>query len=540
MKEGRKKAIFLFLLLQIHTLCNSTSLSTKTRWIIDEKSRKRVKLTCVNWISHMEPMIAEGLEKKPVSYIASQIAANGFNCVRFTWPTFMFTRSNYSALTVSQSLDKFNLAAAKSGIGKNNPQFLNMTVVDVHEAVVDELRKRKTMVVLDNHVSMPSWCCSSGDGNGFFGDSHFDPNEWLQGLSIVARKYKNNAAVIGMSLRNELRGRKQKMEDWYKYMKRGAEAVHKENPKVLVIVSGLSSDTKLDFLKNKPLGANVGNKLVYESHWYGFQTPAEKWVGQTNRQCAVEIQRARNNYLFLTTTGPGPFPVMMTEFGIDQRSTNEVDNRFVSCFLAVAAEYDLDWALWSFQGSYILRQGRVGIEEFYGVMNFNWDAPRNPSFLNRLKFVRQINQVPKRSIPSYRLFHPQSGECVGIGKKKRVRLGSCKTASRWEKHEEGGPIKLWGKGLCVGVVGEGAGAGVAEDCGCDDIGSRWKSVSASGLHLGAQHGRVGGGYLCLERNGSDAALVTRKCLCVGDDLRDFPQCADDPQLQWFKFVPVNA
>lgn len=53
------------------------------------------------------------------------------------------------------------------------------------------------VVVLDNHVSLPKWCCSDYDGNGFFGDEYFDPDEWLQGLTTVATRYAGNPTVSG-------------------------------------------------------------------------------------------------------------------------------------------------------------------------------------------------------------------------------------------------------------------------------------------------------------------------------------------------------
>lgn len=188
-------SMLFILFLQLATFCNSVPLSTNSRWITNTASGNRVKLTCVNWVSHLEPMIAEGLEKKPLNYIIKQIVSAGFNCVRFTWPTYMFTRPEYGTVTVAQSLDKFNLSAAKEGITKNNPGFVNMKVVDLHKAVVDELGKNNVMVVLDNHISLPKWCCGADDGNGFFGDSNFDPEEWLRGLAAVARTYKGSPAV---------------------------------------------------------------------------------------------------------------------------------------------------------------------------------------------------------------------------------------------------------------------------------------------------------------------------------------------------------
>ncbi|KAL0312527.1 UNVERIFIED_CONTAM: Glycosyl hydrolase 5 family protein [Sesamum radiatum] len=494
MAGRRTEVIFLLFLLQIAAFCDSRILSTNSRWIVDQATGKRVKLACVNWVSHLQPMIAEGLEKKPLSYIARQIIATGFNCVRFTWATFMFTRPDYSKLTVSESLDKYGLKDAKAGLVKNNPQFLNMTVVEVHKAVVNELGKNKVMVVLDNHVSQPKWCCGGGDGNGFFGDAEFDPTEWLQGLTAVAKTYKVYSAVVG-----------------------------------------LSYDTDLGFLKAKPFGVKLNNKLVYEAHWYSFGTPADEWAAETNHLCGAAARTARDNYVFLTT-GDNPFPLFLSEFGIDQRGVNEADNRYISCLLAVAAETDIDWALWTFQGSYMLREGTVNLEEVYGVNDLNWDRPRNPAFLDRLQLIRQLNQEPKTNSPTYYImFHPQSGQCVHIGKTNIV-LANCKTASRWDQHQDGGTIKVAGSGQCLGVAGDGKAARVSDDCSSN--GSKWMYVSASGLHLGAQDGEAK--YLCLERNASDSTLVTKKCLCVGDNLVDFPTCADNPQVQWFKLVPANV
>ncbi|KAL7122919.1 hypothetical protein ACP275_01G074200 [Erythranthe tilingii] len=524
----------LFVFLQFAAICESTTLSTSSRWIIDQGTGNRVKLTCANWAAHMEPMIPEGLEKKPVSYIASQIAKLGFNCVRLTWATYMFTRPEYVNLKVSESLDRYSLAAAKSGIGKNNPQFLEMSVIDVQKAVVGELGKNNLMVVLDNTVSMPTWCCSDDDGNGFWGDKYFGVDEWLQGLTAVARAYKGNPAVVAMSLRNELRGKGQNLLDWYRYMKAGAQTVHTENPDFLIVVSGTSYDSDLSFLKLTDLEIGINNKIVFEAHWYTFGTGADKWESQTNNLCADFTKTAQRNYLFLTSQYH-PYPLFLSEFGIDQRGTNEADNRYISCLLAAVAEIDIDWALWAFQGSYIFREGKTDVDEVYGVMNLNWDAPRNPGFVDRLQILRQTNQVADSKNPGYYIMlHPQSGKCVQIGNNNSVLLANCKTANRWDQHQDGGPMKLSGSSLCLAVAGDGGATSVSDNCS-----NKWKYVSSSGLQLAAQDGM--GKYFCLEMNGSDhSTVITKKCLCVGDDLRDFSTCADNPEVQWFKLVPANV
>ena len=75
------------------------------------------------------------------------------------------------------------------------------------------------MVILDNHMTKPGWCCSNDDGNGFFGDRDFDPEMWVDGLTKMATLFKGVKNVVGMSLRNELRGPKQNVNDWYRYVR---------------------------------------------------------------------------------------------------------------------------------------------------------------------------------------------------------------------------------------------------------------------------------------------------------------------------------
>ncbi|MFS7923819.1 putative glycoside hydrolase superfamily [Helianthus anomalus] len=184
--------VFILHLFVLHS--HSFPLSTSSRWIVDENTGDRVKLACVNWPGHLHVMIPEGLNKRPVKDIVSDISHKmGFNCVRLTWATYMYTR--YSNLTVSESLDRWNLTVTKEGIARNNPEVLEMSIVEAQNAVVNAMGKGKIMVVLDNHISLPEWCCGYNDGNGFFGDEDFDPDEWVRGLVTVACRYKGNPSV---------------------------------------------------------------------------------------------------------------------------------------------------------------------------------------------------------------------------------------------------------------------------------------------------------------------------------------------------------
>ncbi|MED6224088.1 hypothetical protein PIB30_080377 [Stylosanthes scabra] len=139
----------------------SYPLSTNNRWIVEEKTGQHVKLRCANWPSHMNVMLAEGLHKQTISNIVNQISSLGLNCIRLTWETFMFTR--YFDQTISQSLDDLKLEGIKSGIMKYNPNFLSMTHPQAYAYVVNQLSDANIMVVADNHVSEPKWCCEDNE-----------------------------------------------------------------------------------------------------------------------------------------------------------------------------------------------------------------------------------------------------------------------------------------------------------------------------------------------------------------------------------------
>lgn len=190
-------------------------------------------------------------------------------------------------------------------------------------------------------------------------------------------------------MRNELRGARQNEPDWYKYFSEGARVVHKRNPHVLVFVSGLNFDLDLSFLQKRPLALDLDNKLVYEIHWYSFSQDQNMWKTQpTNIVCNKVTQSFINRAVFLTTC-KNPAPLVLSEFGFDQREVNLADNLYMTCLMAYAAETDLDWALWALQGSYYLRGGLKGAEETFGALDSTWQHPRNPNFLERLRFLQR-------------------------------------------------------------------------------------------------------------------------------------------------------
>lgn len=109
---------------------HALSLSTSSRWIVDGSGR-RVKLACLSWASHLDPMVTEGLSKQPLDYISKQIASMGFNCVRLTWALFMVTNETLGSLTLRQSFQRLGLNDSLAGIQAYNPLLVDLPIIQV-------------------------------------------------------------------------------------------------------------------------------------------------------------------------------------------------------------------------------------------------------------------------------------------------------------------------------------------------------------------------------------------------------------------------
>lgn len=528
--------VFIFLLCFARTAL-SGSLAVKSRWIVDEAGGTRVKLACVNWVSHLQPMVTEGLNRQPLKYITNTIASQGFNCVRLTWATFMVTNPANRNLTVEASLNSLNLSDAAAAMAVSNPEFLDLTLMDAFKRVVAGLGEAGLMVILDNQISRPEWCCGLNDGNGFFGDSDFDPGVWIQGLSAMATAFKGITAVVGMSLRNELRGPRSNTADWYKYMQQGAQAVHEANPDVLVIMSGLNYDADLKFLASKPVNLAFTNKIVYEMHWYSF-TDGKAWERTpANQLCGTVTARINDHIAFVAKTLSPPAPLFISEFGIDGRGTNVGDNRYINCFFAFAADGDFDWALWTLQGSYYIRNGQPNFEETYGIFNVRWDGIRNPTFVSRLQSLQKPIQEPFSSQEAlYKtLYHPGTGLCLANSDEGGLRLDSCDSPTLFEYKSPQSAITLSDKSsMCIAAQGPGMAAELSTQCSAPN--TQWQTVSSSNLQVAVTLSVNGTSQmLCLDGKSSPQVL-TNACICLKNS-----NCStdEDPEMQWFKLITTN-
>ena len=328
--------------------------------------------------------------------------------------------------------------------------------------------------------------------------------------------------------------------------------MHAANPEVLVILSGIDFDTNLSFLRDRFFNVSFTDKLVFEQHWYSFSHEGGAWVKHnSNDICAKIIGEVNHNGGFLLDRG---FPLILSEFGTDERGVDVSGNRYMNCLVAWAAEKDLDWAVWALTGDYYLRTGTKHMVETYGVLDATWKNVRNSTYLQKLSGIQHpfrgqilfcffliryktVQQILGFNLLTYiyagpglqekkLLLHPHTGLCVTnnhSGNVPTLRLELCtKSEPSTFNPKEG---ILWINKMCVetpDVAGQKVKLGVGTRC------SKLGQISATKMHLSFKTSN--GLLLCLDVDERDNSIVANPCKCLTKD------ASCDPASQWFKVL----
>ena len=106
---------------------------------IVDSDNNRVKLACVNWYGfHIEEMVVNGLDRRPLGEIADDIKAMGFNCVRLVYAIeTVYSNTFVPMWRISE-----------------NPELFGLKPIEIYDVVVEALTSRGVMVILNNHVSL--------------------------------------------------------------------------------------------------------------------------------------------------------------------------------------------------------------------------------------------------------------------------------------------------------------------------------------------------------------------------------------------------
>jgi endoglucanase len=395
-------------------------LHTRGRFVVDANGQ-RVKLAGVNWYGADQlDHVPAGLQCQRVDAIAARIAADGFNVVRLPWAT-----------TTWSGKDKPVPPVAVAG----DPSLRGKTARQVFDAVIASLARHGVLVILDNHVTRPRWCCSGTDGNGLWWEG-YDPQHpprwhqlgrrqrlhrfrvgeqrWLSAWRRIVRRYAVSGAhaqpmVVGADLRNEVRpdytlgitphwrrARGAPWADWPRAATRACDAVLSVNPRLLVAVEGLQYAADLRGVARQPIRLARAHRLVYSAHDYSWTQSSHarlhRVLGRRWGWLLAQHQR-------LTT------PVLVGEFGTcHPEECGGAEAAWFKALTRYLAAGDVDWIYWSINGT----GGRGAVEpttcaatlrfpgcgEGYGLSDPSWSRDVSAALMTELHPIIAATQGP--------------------------------------------------------------------------------------------------------------------------------------------------
>lgn len=265
--------------------------------IIKDASGSRLHIHGVNWAGAHITNAPGGLDRAPLANLARLIRTLGFNVVRLTW-------SIESVLTNPVVEDRMVAA---------NPSLIGRRALEVLDEVVSALQHEGLLIWLDNHMADTDWCCDRQDCDGFWFNQRWSEDDWVNAWQLLAERYADVPAVVGAGLKNEPHavcgGRSwggkgsfcnateldpevgamgcvelewstgpQKFQ-WRRAATRAGHVLLKENPNLLISISGLEYSTDLRLYGEQPAELPRKN-LVYEAHEYPWGTYS-RWAGKT-------------------------------------------------------------------------------------------------------------------------------------------------------------------------------------------------------------------------------------------------------------------
>ncbi|KAE9373559.1 glycoside hydrolase family 5 protein, partial [Stipitochalara longipes BDJ] len=380
--------------------------SSSDRWIVDANGNN-VPVVGINWPGAADTMLPEGLGYQSIADIVQWLTDTGFNTVRLTFAIEMVDDilDNGGDVTLSDTLTKAlgqeNGTIILAKIISNNPQFTaNTTRLQVFDAVAAGLAAQNIYVHLDNHVSKAMWCCSLTDGNSWFGDTYFDTDKWIRGLSYMATHGKANWQTFSsMGLRNELRPaltgapnlQPYTWSTWKTYMTAAASAIYSTNPDVLIYFSGLESDFNIEpavggsTLLDPGFSFDVASyewahKLVFEMHEYDENISSSCPIYETILESFGADATTR------TTGNRGP--LVISEWGHDETDASDAwQSAYSQCLTQFMVDRQLGWMLWVLAGSYYIRSGTQDYDETYGLLDHTWSSYRG---VNSSAAIKQL------------------------------------------------------------------------------------------------------------------------------------------------------
>ncbi|KAI1614428.1 glycoside hydrolase superfamily [Exophiala viscosa] len=350
-------------------------LRARGRDIVD-KNGDRIKLISANWYGGSDmSMVSGGLDVRNRSGIARTIRELGFNSVRLPYA---------DEIVQDNPVIEASLLSA-------NDDLVGERALDVYAAVVQALTEAGLAVIVNNHITQARWCCDgypcdmgwANDNLGPFCPVKQSEDDWIENLMAVMLPHVNNTYVVGVDLRNEVRGPtgRYMWNSWATAAERAAARLHELQSDWLIIVEGVSSANDIRGAEERPVRLQHQDKLVYSAHvygWSGWGSLLPYWY-RTYKSFAEDMDK---NWQYLRASDTAP--VWIGEIGAPGRPARK-DFHYWKNLMRYLQETDVDIGYWAINP----RKPKNNEYESYGLLEDDWETPRYDYRLMDLTSLRR-------------------------------------------------------------------------------------------------------------------------------------------------------
>lgn len=340
----------------------SLPLRTRGRDIVDAEGR-RFKLASVNWYGASDELfVAGGLDIQHRNAIANTIKSMGFNSVRLPYADELVIKNPI--------VDSRYLTA--------NPDLMGLHALDVFEAVVTALTDAGIAVIVNNHITSATWCCGADPCDAGWANDHLGrlcrvrqtEEEWIEHWETIMTPLVENPLVIGVDLRNEVRGLWGTMpwEKWAVAAERCGNRLLKMKSDWLVIIEGTESSNDLSGVAKRPVKLFVDNRVVYSAHVYGWSGWGSREGRFLQRNYASFFKTMWDNWGYILEEEVAP--VWVGEFGAPHRPSRG-DHHYWRNLLEYLRFIDADFGYWAYNA----RKPHGNVTETYGLVQDDWVTP---------------------------------------------------------------------------------------------------------------------------------------------------------------------
>ncbi|TQV97195.1 glycoside hydrolase family 5 protein [Cordyceps javanica] len=337
-------------------------LRTRGRYIVDAAG-DRFKLLSVNWYGASDELfVPGGLEVRHRADIARTIRRMGFNSVRLPYADELVLRNPVIAPHLVMA----------------NPDLAGLRALDVFEAVVAALTDAGVAVIVNNHITTATWCCGANPCDAGWANDHLGglcairqtEEGWVRNWEVLMGRFRANPLVIGVDLRNEVRGLWGTMPwaRWAAAAEACGDRLLAMNPDWLVVVEGTESANDLSGARRRPVALSVPNRLVYSAHVYAWSGWGS-WGGRfSQRSYRSFVGAMRRNWLYLLEQDVAP--VWLGELGASRHPSRGAA-RYWQNLWRLLKSVDADFGYWAINPT----KAYQSTVETYSLVEGDWATP---------------------------------------------------------------------------------------------------------------------------------------------------------------------